>query len=269
LSVLDTNNMDHNSLAWCSDVNVGSLNSSVKGTVICSDLVLGGELSSECNYIIVSNPRLVFTKIINEFFSYPEISGIALTASIDGIVTIGKGACIGENVVIERDCMIGENVSIGHNTVIKSNTVLGNNVIVGSNCTIGGCGFGYEIDTDGKRIRINHIGGVTLGDRVQVGNNVCIDRGVIGNTILGVGVLVDNLAHISHNVKIGENSMIFALAVICGSTIIGKDSKVCPGASVINKITIGDSAQIGIGAVVVKNVPSSMAVGGYPARHLK
>ena len=73
----------------------------------------------------------------------------------------------------------------------------------------------------------------------------------------------------SHNVVIGENSMIFALTVICGSTIIGKNSKVAPGASVINKITIGDKAQIGLGAVVVRNIPAGIIVAGNPAKKLK
>jgi UDP-3-O-[3-hydroxymyristoyl] glucosamine N-acyltransferase len=266
---IDRNNKNPNALFWCSDANIDSLDELTTGTVICSKLVFKKSLSSRCNYVVVENPRLCFTEVINKFFSYPEMTGLSETAKVSKTVKLGHQVSIGEHVVIGENCVIGSNVSIGHNSVINSNTVIGSSVKIGSNCTIGGCGFGYEVGEDGKKIRINHIGGVFLGDLVELGNNVCIDRGVIGDTILGDGVLVDNLAHISHNVVIGENSMIFALTVICGSTIIGKNSKVAPGASVINKITIGDKAQIGLGAVVVRNIPAGIIVAGNPAKKLK
>lgn len=266
---LDRNNRKSNVLFWCSDTNIDSLDELTKGTVICSELVFKKSLSTSCNYIVVENPRLRFSEVINKFFSYPEITGLSETAKVSKTVQLGHQVSIGEHVVIGENCVIGNNVSIGHNSVISSNTMIGNSVKVGSNCTIGGCGFGYAVGEDGKKIRINHIGGVILGDRVELGSNVCIDRGVIGDTILGDGVLVDNLAHISHNVVIGEDSMIYALTVICGSTIIGKNSKVAPGASIINKVIIGDKVQIGIGAVVVRNLPSGIVVAGNPAKKLK
>ena len=266
---LDRNNKKSNALFWCSDTNIDSLDELTKGTVICSELVFKKNLSTSCNYIVVENPRLRFSQVINKFFSYPEITGLSETAKVSKTAQLGHQVSIGEHVVIGENCVIGNNVSIGHNSVISSNTMIGNSVKVGSNCTIGGCGFGYEVGEDGKNIRINHIGGVILGDCVELGSNVCIDRGVIGDTILGDGVLVDNLAHISHNVVIGEDSMIYALTVICGSTIIGKNSKVAPGASIINKVIIGDKVQIGIGAVVVRNLPSGIVVAGNPAKKLK
>lgn len=266
---LDSNNKNPNVLFWCSDTNIDSLNELTTGTVICSELVFKKSLSNSCNYIVVQNPRLRFSEVINKFFSYPEISGLSDTIKLSKNVQLGDQVSIGEHVVIGENCVIGNNVSIGHNSVISSNTIIGNSVQVGSNCTIGSCGFGYEEDEDGKKIRINHIGGVILGDRVELGNNICIDRGVIGDTILGDGVLVDNLAHISHNVIIGENSMVFANTVICGSAIIGKNSKVAPGALIINKVIIGDKVQIGIGAVVVRDLPSGIVVAGNPAKKLK
>lgn len=268
LIVLDGKNQESNVLSWCSDLHLDSLGSDLKGTIICSAEVLTRERSLSCNYIVVSNPRLAFTKVINTFFHYPEISEISKTALIDKNVVIGAGACIGNNVTIESNCVIGKNVSIGHNSILKSNSVLGDDVVIGSCCTIGGCGFGYQEDSNGHKLRINHIGGVCLGDRVEIGNNVCIDRGVIGDTILGEGVLVDNIAHISHNVVVGKDAMIFALTVICGSTTIGERSKIAPGASVINKVSIGDDVQVGMGAVVTKNIGSNCVVIGNPARKI-
>ena len=268
LIVLDGENQELNVLSWCSDSNIDSLGRDLKGTIICSAAILTRERSRSCNYIVVSNPRLAFTKVINTFFHYPEISEISKTALIDENVVMGAGACIGNNVTIESNCVIGKNVSIGHNSILKSNSVVGDDVVIGSSCTIGGCGFGYQVDSNGRKLRINHIGGVRLGDRVEIGNNVCIDRGVIGDTILEEGVLVDNIAHISHNVVVGKDAMIFALTVICGSSTIGERSKIAPGASVINKVSIGDDVQVGMGAVVTKNIGSHCVVIGNPARKI-
>lgn len=269
LTVLDEADQRIDNLFWCADSNIDKLGREIMGTVICSQAIFTREISPSCNYIIVDNPRLAFTVVINTFFQYPEITDISSSALIDDSVDIGSGACIGANVVIEQDCIIGKHVSIGHNTVIKARTAIGDNVVIGSSCTIGGCGFGYEVDSDGQKVRINHIGGVCLGDRVEIGNSVCIDRGVIGNTILMEGVLVDNLAHVSHNVVVGKEAMIFALTVICGSTTIGERTKIAPGASVINKVAIGDDVQVGMGAVVTKSVASGCVVVGNPASKLR
>ena len=269
LTILDGENQEPTLLFWCSDSNIHRLSLHLKGTIICSRKIFDQPHSKFCNFMVVENPRLTFTNVINKFFHYPEISGISNTAIIDRSVVLGSGACIGDNVTIEGDCIIGQDVSIGHNTVLKSNTVIGDNVVIGSCCTIGGCGFGYETGADGQKLRINHIGGVRLSNRVEIGNNVCIDRGVIGDTTLREGVLVDNLAHISHNVVIGKDSMIFALTVTCGSTTIGERTNIAPGASLINKISVGDDVQIGMGAVVTKDVISKSVAVGNPAKIIR
>ena len=153
--------------------------------------------------------------------------------------------------------------------VVKSETVINDHVIIGSNCTIGGIGFGYEMNENGQYEQVPHIGNVVIGEKVEIGNNVCIDRAVMGSTTLDRSVKVDNLVHIAHGVHIQENSLIIAHAMIAGSVVVGKNSWIAPSASLKQKIKIGDNAVIGIGSVVLKDVEEGETVAGVPAKKIK
>jgi len=143
---------------------------------------------------------------------------------------------------------------------------LGENVGIGPNCSIGFEGFGFEPDEDGTYHRFPHIGKVIIGDDVEIGANTCIDRGALGDTIIGAGTKIDNLVHVAHNVRIGKNCMIIALTCLGGGVIIEDGVYVGIGASVRNQITIGEKAFIGMGAVVVKDVDPGITVIGNPAK---
>lgn len=144
----------------------------------------------------------------------------------------------------------------------------GENIKIGENCAIGLDGFGYVKDTDGTWLRFPHLGRVVIGDNVEIGSNVCIDRGALGDTTIGKGVKIDNLVHVAHNVEIGENTLVVAHSVIGGSVKIGKNVFVGMGAMIKNKVTVGDGATIGMGAVVIHDVPAGATVVGNPARVL-
>lgn len=130
-------------------------------------------------------------------------------------------------------------------------------------------GFGYEKNEQGDYEVLPHIGNVIIKDNVEIGNNNCIDRAVLGSTILHKNVKVDNLVHIAHGVVIDENSLIIAHAMIGGSTEIGKNVWVSPGALIINKLKVEDNSLIGMGAVVVRKVDKNTVVAGNPAKYLK
>ena len=134
------------------------------------------------------------------------------------------------------------------------------------NTTIGGTGFGYEKNTDGEFELFPHIGGVRIEKNVDIGANTCIDRGTLGNTIIGAGSKIDNLVHIAHNVKIGRNCAIIAHSMIGGSTVINDNCWVAPSACVRDGISIGSNSIIGLGSVVVKPIPDNEVWAGNPAR---
>lgn len=268
------NSFNESCIGWISDKNIDLISQLNAGTVVVSKhghtQIQSGKFSSEMNLIVVENPRKAFSKILSEFFAKKHNYGsICSSAIIHKSVSIDlQTVSIGSNVVIEENCVIGAFVTIDHNTVVKSDTKISDYVSIGSNCTIGGVGFGYEPNEDGSYEAIPHIGNVVLSNHVEIGNNVCIDRAVMGSTFLSKNVKVDNLVHIAHGVQIGENSLIIANAMIAGSVNIGRNCWVAPSSSIIQKATIGDNSTVGIGSVVLKNVEDNSTVVGVPAKKL-
>ena len=268
---LTAENTSNENIFWCSDKNSAQLNDCHFGTIICSENTKKiVQLKKTCNYIIVSKPRLAFLNIVKHFFQLPKDANvISPNAIIHPTVKIGNNVHVGAFSVIEKNCIIGDNTEIGNGNMIYQNTHIANDVKIGSNNTIGGVGFGYERNELGEYEILPHIGNVTIGNHVEIGNNSCIDRAVIGSTIISNNVKIDNLVHIAHGVLIGENSLIIANAMIGGSTIIGKNVWVAPSSSIINKIEIKDNSLIGMGAVVVKSVEENTVVAGNPAKFIK
>lgn len=258
------------SIGWCSDKNIDLLGNLTQGNVIVSNEAYRNNaiLHNHLYLIPVDNPRHSFLKVLQAFFIEQTVLGeINSNAQIDVSVSINRNTVnIAANVVIEKGCIIGENVIIGANTVIKSNTIIENDCKIGSNCTIGGIGFGYELNEENSYELMPHIGNVHLKKNVEIGNNVCIDRAVMGSTLLSENVKVDNLVHIAHGVQIGKNSLIIANSMIAGSVEIGENVWVSPSASIRQKLIVDNDALIGMGAVVVKNVDSSSVVAGNPAK---
>lgn len=264
---LDPTNRDPEALMWCSPKHTPMLNQVQAGVLLVpADASLSPQPG--CTYVLVDDPRMAFMKVLRAFFVPKKTPSIAATAVIHPSVRLGTGISIGEHVVIEENCEIGDQCSIGHNTVIRDSTLIGKNVTIGSNCTIGGVGFGYEKDEEGIFQLIPHLGNVILSDHVEIGNNTCIDRAVLGSTLLGESARVDNLVHIAHGVTIGKNSMIIANAMIAGSVSVGDDSWVAPSASVLNQKKLGSGVTIGMAAVVVKDVPDGQTIAGSPGEEI-
>lgn len=270
---IDDETFDESSIGWCSDKNLDILSQLNKGTVILTEkgqqYCLENSIT-KVNIIIVSNPRKTFATILNHFLVKKEVfSIISPSAYLHDSVKVDKNLVnIGHNVVIEENVEIGDYVIIGSNTVIKSGTIIHNNVKIGSNCTIGGIGFGYEQNENGEYELIPHIGHVLIEENVEIGNNVCVDRAVLGSTRLSKNVKIDNLVHIAHGVQVGENSLVIANAMVAGSVSIGKNVWVAPSSSIRQKLIIEDNSIIGMGSVVVKNVGENDIVAGVPAKKI-
>ena len=257
-----------NALSWCGDKNSELLDKVNTNSVIIVSKS-NPNISSLTNYMVVENPRRAFQEILTLFFNKQRKPSISDKAFIADNVKIGKNVFIGHNVIIEEDCIIGNNTTILHNTTILFDTVIGDNVNIGSNNTIGGVGFGYEKNSDGDFELIPHIGNVVIKNNVDIGNNTCIDRAVLGSTILEENVKVDNLVHIAHGVSVGRNSVVIANAMVAGSVKIGSNSWIAPSSSILNKKDVGDNALVGMGAVVTKSVDDNTIVAGNPSRFIR
>lgn len=256
-------------LSWCNDKNLEKLDCLNTNTIFIVSENVSKDSSDRLSCIIVENPRRAFQKVLNSFFTKNRKSKIESSAYICSSVKIGGNLYVGHNVVVEENCVIGDNVVILHNTTILSDTHIGSNVRIGSNNTIGGVGFGYEKNASGDFELIPHIGNVQINNNVDIGNNTCIDRAVLGSTVLEENVKIDNLVHIAHGVLVGRNSVVIANAMVAGSVKIGENAWIAPSASIINKKSVGDNTLVGLGAVVTKDVKENTIVAGNPAKFIR
>ena len=218
------------------------------------------------NLIIFSkNPRLEYAKLLYKILEEVGYYNNQKYYLKDGYY-YGENFKLGNNVKIEPFVRIGNNVEIQDNTIIKSGTIINNNVKIGSNCyirensVIGGEGFGIETDTDGKTYRIPHIGGVEIGNFVEVGALTTVCSGTIENTIVKDYVKIDDHVHVAHNVILEEGVLIVAGTVIGGSTKIGKNSKTAPNTAIRNGLKIGKNVVMGMSARVNDNLPDNIVV---------
>jgi len=186
-------------------------------------------------------------------------------------VVVGAGASIGDNTVILANCVLAEGVTVGADCVLHANTSyysnvrLGSRVIVHSGTVIGSDGFGYARRPTGI-VKMPQIGGVIIGDDVEIGANVSIDRATMNSTIIGSGTKIDNQVQIAHNVVIGRNCLIAGQTGIGGSTRIGDNVTLGGAVAVVDHVEIGENAMVGALSLVTKNVPAGTSVWGIPAQ---
>ena len=190
-------------------------------------------------YIISPNPRYTYLKIVERH---------AILVGITG------------------DYKIGENAHVHPSAVIYDNVIIGDNVVIHPYCVIGSEGFGFE-EHEGKLHKFPHIGRVVIGDNVEIQALTNVDRGALGDTVIGSNTKIDTQCHIGHNCKIGGGCTICAKTMTGGGTTIGDLVYIAPCVSILTRnINIGDEAFIGTGALVVKDVKLGERVKGFPAK---
>lgn len=186
---------------------------------------------------------------------------IAENVVIEDNVVLGAGCYIGSNSYIGQGCHIGKGTAIGHNVTIHHDCHIGDDCVIADGAVIGGQGFGFSFE-GGQWAAIPQVGGVKIGNNVHIGSNSCVDRGAIENTVIGNNVIIDNLVHIAHNVKIGEGTAMAACVGVAGSTTIGKYCLLAGQVGVAGHISICDGVQINGGAKVLKSIKKSGVYAG-------
>lgn len=232
----------------------------------------------------VANPRLAFAQLLDLFA--PEQyapRGIHETAvigadfrhganvSIGAHCVLGENVRLGDNVTIYPLAYLGDDVEIGDNTILYPNVTLQRGSVVGANCAIhsgavlGADGFGY-LTIGGKHRKVPQIGNVSVGDGVEIGSNVTIDRARTGTTRIGSGTKIDNLVHIGHNCEIGENCIIVAQVGLAGGVELGDGAILGGQTGVKEQVKIGARAVLGAQTGVMGDVPAGAFVSGYGAK---
>lgn len=245
---------------------------------------MGGALDGLTG-VEVADTEKAFVTVL-DLFSPPGVSRegvhgtavVAPGATISPLAYVGPlcvveaGCVIGDRVVLEAQVYLGPDVSIGRGSRIEAGTALREGTIVGEDCLIHsgaviGCdGFGFLPDFDGGHVKIPQLGRVRLGDRVELGACVTIDRATLDETVIGDGTVIDNHVHIGHNARIGKNCILVAMTGIAGSAVLEDGVVMAARSGVSDHVTVGTRAQVAADAGATKDVPPGATVSGFPAR---
>mgnify|MGYP001381686533 CR=1 FL=1 len=183
-------------------------------------------------------------------------------------VTIGTGAQIDSGAVIMDDCEIGDNTRIYPNAVIREGTTIGARCVIHPGAIIGSDGHGYY-HFKGQIKKIPQVGRVIIGDDVEVGAGTTIDRGRIGDTVIGNSCKLDNQVHVGHNVKIGEKALVAAQCAFGGSSEIGSNLILGGQCGVKDHVKVGDNVTAAARTGILGRIASKALIGGMPSRPLE
>ena len=266
---------DSESISWINPARKDKqqLYNHCKASIVICDNSIDVKTNDNIKCVIIDmNPRLAFTRILNNVFyhdlGYCEFGKTHPTAIISPEAKIGDSVTIGPFSVIGR-CVIGDNVYIGAHNVIQDNVFIGNNVRINEFNLIGGAGLGFVREEDGTLLKMVHIGKLIIEDDVEIFTHVNVDRGTLSSTVIKRGAKIDHHVHLGHNISVGEDSIIVAHTVMCGGSQVGARSWIGVGSILKDAIKVGDDVMIGLGSVVTKNVPDGAIWIGNPARPME
>ena len=221
--------------------------------------------------LLLDNPYLGYAKLSQAFARSPDFSAIDKTAIVNPTAVLGKGVNLAAGSIIGPYVTLGNHVSVGPNTVIGAHSVIGDSTNIAANVTlyhdikigahciihsgavIGADGFGFAKD-GADWIKIAQLGGVTIGDNVEVGAGTTIDRGALSNTYIGHGVKLDNQIQIGHNVELGDFTAVAACSAIAGSTKLGKHCTIAGACGIAGHITLVDAVHITAMSIVTNSI---------------
>ena len=250
-----------------------------------SAIIVSGNFSSAKKILIkVANARVGFARALELFF--PETKPapgvhpsavVAASAKVDPSAHIGPHCVVGERAHIGAravlhggnfvgdDCKLGEDVVLFPRVTLYSGTELGRRVRIHAGSVIGSDGFGYVFDAGAHR-KVPQVGNVIIGDDVEIGANVTIDRGALGPTVIGRGTKIDNLVQIAHNVQVGENCLVVAQAGVAGSTKLGNYVVLAGQVGIAGHLKIGNQVTVAAQSGVMNDIPDGEKWFGYPAQ---
>ena len=251
-----------------------------------SAVVISRELAAECPVAALVSPRpyASYARIATGLHPSAAVApGRAVGAQVDRTASVADSAFVGPNAVIGPRVVVGERCSIGPNCVIEPGARLGDDcllqagvtvchdVVVGARCNFkagavaGSDGFGFAPDVDGY-VKVPQLGGLRIGNDVEVGANTTIDRGTIEDTVIEDGVKLDNQVQVGHNCRIGAHTVIAGCVGISGSTILGSRCMIGGAVGIAGHLEIGDDVVVTGYSLVTHSLPGpGIYSSGMPA----
>ncbi|MCC7300326.1 MAG: UDP-3-O-(3-hydroxymyristoyl)glucosamine N-acyltransferase [Verrucomicrobia bacterium] len=252
-----------------------------------SAVIVSEDWNSDCPAVLirVKNPDAAFAKAATLFYVPAPLPAIGVHPSAvvaqdvqlgDGVrigplCVVESGVKIGARTVLVANCYIGYRSEIGEDSLLYPQVSLrefvkiGKRAILHNGTVVGSDGFGYSVDGNGVRTKIQQIGTVEIGDDVEIGANTTIDRARFGKTRIGNGVKIDNLVQVAHNAVLGDHVVLVAQVAIAGSTTIGEKTIFAGQSGAAGHLKIGSGVIVGAGSGVTKDTPDGAYVMGMPA----
>lgn len=254
------------------------------GTSRASAVLVDDQQPVDRPAIRVANAYVAFLTLLDHFFPIQHpVWGIDPRAVLGPDVQLGQGVQIGPYAVIERGVRLGDRVVIYPGTYVGEACVigdgcilyarvslyarvqLGKQVVVHSGAVIGADGFGFYPLADGSYRKIPQVGRVIIGDAVEIGANTCIDRAMLGDTVIESGAKLDNLIQIGHNTHVGPHTVMAAQAGLSGSVRIGPHVRMGGQVGVADHVTVGEGAALGAQSGIGRDIDPGESVLGSPA----
>lgn len=195
---------------------------------------------------------------------------VPASAAVSPGAVLGAGVRLGERVFIGPHCVLGDGTVIGDDTrllghcTVYPGVVIGARGIIHAGVVLGADGFGFARERDGRYTKVPQVGGVRIGDDVEIGANTTIDRGALDDTLVGDGVKLDNQIQVGHNVVIGPHTVIAAQVGIAGSAVIGARCVIGGQAGIAGHLTIADDVVVAGGSAVTGSIRRAGFYGGGP-----
>ncbi|MDA0931832.1 MAG: UDP-3-O-(3-hydroxymyristoyl)glucosamine N-acyltransferase [Planctomycetota bacterium] len=233
--------------------------------------------------IVVRDPAAAFARVAQVFHPLPQASRhdvhptavvdpsaelqepvrVGAHAVIESGARIGAGTVIGSGAFVGPGVQVGEDCVLQHHVVLHEGTRLGNRVVLQACTVVGSDGFGYARD-GAEWVRIPQLGGVVLGDDVELGAQCTVDRGALGDTRIGRGTKIDNMVHVGHNCVLGEDCLLAAFSALGGSTILGDRVTFGGHICTAGHIKIASDVRVGGNSGIIADIPEKGDYMGYP-----
>lgn len=241
--------------------------------------------------VFAKNPRLAFAKageviarqtkratgvhpsaVIDASSKVDPSVSVGAQAYIGPGVRIGRGSFIGAGCLLLGDIEIGEECELVARVTVYPKTKIANRAVIHAGAVLGSDGFGFVPDAEGRFHKFPQIGSLEIGDDVEIGANSTVDRGALDATVIGNGVKLDNLVHVGHNVKIGDNVVSAAQTGISGSSVVEKNVLIGGQVGIADHVTIEEGAILGAQAGIPSNKTirgKGIVFWGTPARPIR
>lgn len=249
-------------------------------------VVLDADSAADCRVaaLVTANPYAAFARIAQLLHPQPAVQGgVHPSAVVDARASVAADAAIGAHACVEADAVIGPRALIGPGSIVMRGARIGADTrliarvtvyrgveigargVLHAGAVVGADGFGFALDRDGY-VKVPQVGGLRIGDDVEIGANTTVDRGALEDTVIEDGVKLDNLVQVGHNVRIGAHTVVAGCVGISGSTTIGRRCMIGGAVGIVGHLEIGDDVVVTGYSLVTRSLKGpGMYSSGMPA----